>query len=93
MKLDGENFGLFSVDLVAGKRYELMTDQPGSYLRVDLLDEDGQFLVSQAINFDKVGLQYFTPTKSGRHRLWLRGTPGVRHFKFEPHVAPTLGGG
>ena len=93
MKLDGVNFGLYSMDLVAGKRYELMTDQPNYFLRVDLLDDDGQFLVSQTINFDSVGMQYFVPTKSGRHRLWLRGFPGVRHFKFSQHVAPTLGGG
>jgi hypothetical protein len=93
MKLDGINFGLYSMDLVAGKRYELMTDQPNYFLRVDLLDDDGQFLVSQTINFDSVGLQYFIPTKSGRHRLWLRGIPGVRHFKFAQHVAPTLGSG
>jgi len=91
VNLDGENFGLYSVDLEAGKRYELMTDQPGNYLRVDLLDDDGQFLTSQGITFDKVNVQYFIPSRSGRHRLWLRGSPGVRHFRLEMHVPPRLG--
>lgn len=92
MKLDGGNFGLYSVNLEAGKRYVLMSDDPDSFLRTDLLDDDGQFLISQRIRFDKVEVQYFVPTKSGRHRLWLRGEPGVRHFKFELHVPPTVGG-
>jgi hypothetical protein len=92
MKLDGENFGLYSVNLEAGKRYQLTTDQPDNFLRTDLLDDDGQFLTSQRIRFDKVEVQYFVPTKSGRHRLWLRGAPGVRHFRFELHVPPTIGG-
>jgi len=91
MKLDGVNFGLYSVNLEKGKRYELMTDQPDNYLREDLLDEDGQFLVSQKVYFDKVDVQYFVPTRSGFHRLWLRGAPGVRHFKFQLHVPPVIG--
>jgi|GEM_PF-1420143 len=91
MKLDGENFGLFSVNLEAGKQYELLTDTAGGYLSVDLLDDDGQFLTSQRIGFGTVNVDYFTPTKSGRHRLWLRGAPGTRNFKLSVHVAPTLG--
>jgi len=91
MKLDGENFGLYSINLEAGKRYQLMTDEPNKFLRADLLDDDGHFFTSQVIVFDKVELQYFTPAQSGRHRLWLRGSEGVRHFKFELHVPPTLG--
>ena len=92
LKLDGINFGLYSVNLEAGKRYVLMTDQPGNPLRADLLDDDGQFLISQRIQFDKVEVQYFVPTRSGRHRLWLRGAPGERHFKFELHTPPSIGG-
>lgn len=92
LKLDGVNFGLYSVTLEAGKRYQLMVDHPESFLRTDLLDDDGQFLVSQRIVFDKVAVEYFVPTKSGKHRLWLRGAPGERHFRFEVHVAPSIGG-
>ena len=44
MVLDGANFGLYEVQLEAGKRYQLTTDQPDKGLRADLLDEDGQFL-------------------------------------------------
>ena len=58
----------------------------------DLLDEDGQFLVSQGVTFDKVEVQYFVPTRSGLHRLWLRGAPGTRHFRFGLHVPPVIGG-
>jgi len=90
MKLDGENFGLFSVSLEVGKQYELLTDNAG-YLSVDLVDDDGQFLTSQRISFGTVNVDYFTPTKSGRHRLWLRGSPGAHSFKLSIHVAPTLG--
>ncbi len=90
MKLDGENFGLFSVILESGKRYQLMTDQPSHYLRADLLDDEGHFLNSQQIIFDKVELQYFTPSHAGHYRLWLRGAPGTRRFRFELHVPPEI---
>ena len=93
IKLDGDNFGLYSVDLEAGKRYELMTDHTELWLRADLLDDDGQFLSSNAMTFQTVIVQYFTPTRSGRHRLWLRGTPGVRNFKLSLHKDPVLGSG
>lgn len=93
MTLDGVNFGLYLVNLEAGKRYQLMTDQPMKPLGADLLDVDGQFLTSQRIRFDQVEVQYFVPTRSGPHRLWLRGEPGTRQLKFELHVPPTIGGG
>ncbi len=92
LKLDGVNFGLYSMNLEAGKRYQLTTDEPNNFLRADLLDDDGQFLVSQRVRFDKVEVQYFVPTQSGRHRLWLRGQPGTRHFQFALHVPPSIGG-
>lgn len=91
LKLDGENFGIYSMNLEKGKRYVLTTDQPSKFLRADLLDEDGQFLVSRAIAFDNVEVQYFVPTRSGMHRLWLRGEPAEHRFRFEVHVPPTLG--
>ncbi len=91
MVLDGANFGLYEVQLEAGKRYQLTTDAPNKPLRADLLDEDGQFLTSQALVFDNVTVQYFVPTRSGRHRLWLRGAPGTRRFKFELHTPPKIG--
>ena len=92
LTLTGSNFGLFSVDLEAGKRYELITDGTDRYLWVDLLDEDGQFLRSQAITLDGVLVQYFVPTRSGRHRLWLRGEAGDRRFTFRANVPPKIGG-
>ncbi|RYG43555.1 hypothetical protein EON79_16750, partial [bacterium] len=67
MTLDGSNFGLYSMDLEAGKRYQFLVDHPEQPLRLDLLDEDGQFLVSQGLTFEGVAVQYFTPTRSGRH--------------------------
>ncbi len=91
MKLEGGNFGLYSVNLQEGKRYELITDELGLALRADLLDEDGQFLTSQVIYLDGVEVQYFVPTRSGAHRLWLRGAPGTRHFKFELNIPPKVG--
>ena len=93
MNLDGNNFGLYSVDLEAGKRYEFVVDNPGAYLDADLLDEDGQFLRSQNIAFDKVRVLYFVPTRSGRHRLWLRGGNGTWHFKLELNTPPLIGSG
>ncbi len=93
MQLDGKNFGLYSVDLQAGKRYQLVLDQPNSYVQVDLMDDDGQFLTSQNLAFDKVRVHYFVPTRSGRHRIWLRGSQGTWHFQFDLHNPPSLGGG
>ena len=58
---------------------------------MDLLDEDGQFLRSSRTYFDKVGVEYFVPTKSGRHRLWLRGGAGSHLFRLQLHAPPTLG--
>lgn len=91
LKLSGDDFGLYSFDLVAGKRYELLNDHSDSYLRADLLDDDGQFLVSNGVSFDKVDVQYFVPTRSGRHRLWLRGGAGSHKFQFQLNVPPALG--
>ena len=90
MMFKGDNFGLYAVDLEAGKRYQLTSD---GGIRADLLDDEGQFLISRAMMFDKVEVQYFVPTRSGRHRLWLRGASGERRFKFDLHVPPSLGGG
>ena len=90
LKLDGTNFGLYSVNLEAGKRYQFLVDNPGQPLRVDLLDDEGEFLVSQGLNFGEVAVQYFTPKRSGRHRLWLRGNPGEWQFRLEPHVPPKV---
>jgi hypothetical protein len=92
MELNGQNFGLYSADLQAGKRYELVLDHPDWPLEVDLLDEDGQFLTSQFINFDNVQVHYFVPTKSGKHRLWLRGGSGKWHFRLALHSPPSIGG-
>ena len=36
------------------------------------------------------GSVIFTPKRSGRHRLWLRGNPGEWHFRLEPHVPPKV---
>ncbi len=91
IKLSGEDFGLYSFDLIAGKRYELLNDRTDSYLRADLLDDDGQFLISNGVSFDKVDVQYFIPTKTGKHRLWLRGGAGTHKFRFEANVPPVLG--
>lgn len=92
IKFEGGKFGLFSADLIAGKRYEVVIDNAALGTRVDLLDDDGQFLVSQSLRFDNIVVHYFVPTKSGRHRLWLRGSTGERKFKLQLHVPPTIGG-
>jgi hypothetical protein len=90
--LNGTNFGLFSVDLVAGKRYQLVIDHPDVPLDVVLLDETGQSISGPRINFEQVSVQYFVPVRSGKHRLWLRGGGGQWHFKLEPSTPPTVGG-
>ncbi len=92
IKFEGGKFGLFSADLVAGKRYEVVIDNAALGTRVDLLDDDGQFLVSQSLRFDSVVVHYFVPAKSGRHRLWLRGSTGERKFKLQLHTPPSIGG-
>lgn len=91
LNLDGQNFGLFAVPLEAGKRYQLTYEHKGSGMRVDLLDDEGQFIPSVTVRFDQVEVHYFVPTRSGRHRLWLRGAPGKWRFRFEQHVAPKVG--
>ncbi|HLK14834.1 MAG TPA: hypothetical protein VKT78_08520 [Fimbriimonadaceae bacterium] len=93
LKLDGGNFGLYSVDLEAGKRYEFIYDlSDNRYMSTDLLDQDGQFLTSNRLVFGKVVVEYFIPAKSGAHRLWLRGQPGAYKFRLSPHVPPTVEG-
>lgn len=88
LKLKGDDFGLYAADLIAGKRYQLVTDRA---IRTDVLDADGEFLTTQAIGLDKVIVQYFVPKKSGRHRLWLRGGQGSYRFRLEQNVPPSLG--
>ena len=93
LKLDGANFGLYNVSLEAGKRYEFIYDlSDDRYLSTDLLDEDGQFLVSASLYFGSVVVQYFVPSKSGNHRLWLRGQPGSYKFRLSLHVPPKVDG-
>ena len=89
--LDGRNFRLYSVDLEAGKRYQLVYDHPDHNLVLDMIDDEGQFVGSQSINFDSVAVRYFVPTRTGRHRLWIRGGAGSWHIKLEPHSAPGIG--
>jgi len=89
--LDGRNFKLYSVDLEAGKRYQMVYDHPDHPLRLDVLDEEGRFIGSQGVDFDTVAVRYFVPTRTGRHRLWFRGEPGSWHIKLEPHVPPVVG--
>lgn len=84
----GQNFGLYEVLLEAGKRYEFLADQ---YVQVDLIDDEGQFLQSQRISFDGVVVDYFTPNKTGKHRLWLRSIPTTVHFKLGRNVPPKIG--
>ncbi len=88
---DGTNFGLYAVTLEAGKRYQLRTDGTVPGLRTDLLDADGVFLRSQAVFLDQVRVEYFVPTRSGIHRLWLRGASGAVRFRLEFYPTPTLG--
>ncbi len=92
MTLKGDDFGLYSVNLEEGKTYRFMVDNPrGGWLSIDLVDDDGQFLTSQRIGFDTVTVHYFRPTRSGRHRLWLRGGVGVWHFEMELFKSTTVG--
>lgn len=90
LDLNGQNFGYYDVNLEAGKRYELIYDTAQYDLRADLLDEAGEFLTSQRIGFAKVEVQYFVTKRPGRHRLWLRGTPGKRKFKLQLSADPTV---
>ncbi|CAN5668166.1 hypothetical protein BH11ARM2_BH11ARM2_00550 [soil metagenome] len=90
LTLDGSNFGLYEVNLEAGKRYEFIVDHPDWQLGVDLIDDDGQFITSQGMNFEGVAVQYFVPPHVGRYRLWLRAGPGQWHFKLQPNIPPSL---
>ena len=92
ISLDNQTYGLYEVQLEAGKRYALTISDPTRGTRVDLLDDEGRFLSSPAISFESVSVYYFTAEKSGPHRLWLRGA-GARTFRFEKFTAPSLGGG
>lgn len=93
MKLDGANFGLYDVNLEAGKRYELIYDLADSrYLRTDLLDDEGQFLTSTRLVFGSVVVEYFVPVKNGVQRLWLRGSPGSYKFRLSLHADPQVDG-
>lgn len=87
--LDGGNFGLYSVSLQEGKRYEVVLNRAS---RVDLLDDGGRFLNAQTVHLGSVTLYYFVPERTGRHRLWLRGDAGERKFRIQETVPPKLDG-
>lgn len=79
---------LFEVQLEKGRRYELVLDTKGVSTNVDLLDDAGEFLTSSHLGFGEIIVHYFTPPRSGRHRLWLRGPNGFRVFNFRAHSTP-----
>lgn len=89
-KLEGNNFGLFEVNLEKGKRYELLTNQGDRRFSVDVLNDEGEFLRPQTIRFDGLCAGYFVPEQSGRHRLWIRGEPGDFMTRLSLHKPPTV---
>lgn len=91
VKLTGENFGLYAVELKKGVRYEVVLEDQDSACSVDLLDDEGTFLSSPTIRFGAMRAFYFTPVRDGRHRLWIRGRPGDYKFVLRPHADPKIG--
>jgi len=92
LKLTGDNFGLYAADLKQGWRYEVLVDDKDYQCAVDLVDDEGTFLVSQNITFGATRAFYFTPVRAGRHRLWIRGPVGEHKFVLRAHKAPEIGG-
>jgi len=88
--IGGPSLALYSVNLEAGKRYEFIEEGPSTRVNVDLLDEGGQFLTCQTVGLSQVTIRYFVATRSGPHRLWLRGTPGKNRFVFRPSKEITI---
>lgn len=89
--IDEKRFGLFEVELEAGKWYEFLHDTTGKPgIQVDLLDGEGNFLRSTDIQFDKMNRRFFRANITGKHRLWIRGPYGTYPFKIVPYVAPGL---
>lgn len=89
-QLDGANFGLYKVNLEKGKRYELLAGEQGRRLTVDILDDEGQFLRPQTIAFESVRASYFVPSRSGEHRIWIRGEVGDTTMRLSLHKPPTV---
>lgn len=89
--IDEKRFGLFEVELEAGKWYEFLHDTTGKpMVQVDLLDGEGNFLQSTNIQFDKMNRRFFRANISGKHRLWIRGPFGSYPFKIIPYASPEL---
>lgn len=84
-----DTFSMYSVELEAGKRYQMLYSNKSGFIRTDLLDETGEFLYSGTTIFDDIVVQYFTPKRTGKHRLWLRGN-GKFEIILKPHKAPSL---
>ena len=82
-------FGLFTVDLEAGKRYELATDRDAS---ATLIDGEGNELSGQSLLFGGTRYRYFTPEKSGPYRLWFPNGQGALRFVFRPYAPQGIGG-
>jgi len=59
-------------------------------VNVDLLDEGGQFSTCQTVGLNQVTIRYFVATRSGPHRLWLRGSPGKSRFVFRASKEITI---
>lgn len=90
MQIDGKGFSLFSVDLEAGKPYQLVKDRADKEMTIEILDDDGQRVQPQTMIFNNVIVRYFTPTKSGRYRLWFLGPSGTWKFRLEPFTPPSI---
>ena len=82
-------FGLYRVELEAGKRYELAM---GGGATASLIDGEGNTLSDQSLDFDGTRYLYFVPARSGSYRLWFQGGEGAYRFTMRPFAPRGIGG-
>ncbi len=87
--LAGGDFRLYAANLVAGQRYQLVSNTD---LSIEVLDDDGVSSDFQHAVFEKVEVRWFSASHAGRHRIWIRGPIGLHHLQLAPYAEPNVDG-
>ncbi len=84
----GPSLGTYALEVKAGVRYQILSGV--AQLGFTLLDEAGDGIGTNGINFGDRAAEYFVPAKSGIVRIKVNGSIGAK-FRIDVHELPGLG--
>lgn len=84
----GPSLGTYALEVKAGVRYQILSG--ASQLGFTLLDENGDSIGTNQMDFGDRTANYFVPAKSGVIRVKASGSVGAK-FRIDVHELPGLG--